>query len=178
MSNCRAKLSAALSARVTLITVDAVVDVARHVVVLEVRWVVIPVTAGALEHGVVIGIRVARRTNVVRISVGRRELRVLRVVESRPGPGRRVVAVLTGGREKLWLRGMAGIRCVVVIGLMTADAGRRQRGVVVVYVAIGADTRWHRMRSRQREWSVVVIERGISPDHRVVAKFARGRESG
>src|SRR5579885_1118410 len=70
MSNCRAKLSAALSARVPLITVDAVVDVARHVVVLEVRWVVIPVTAGALEHGVVIGIRVARRTNVVRISVG------------------------------------------------------------------------------------------------------------
>ncbi len=178
MSNCSAKLSAALSARVTLITVDAVVDVARHVVVLEVRWVVIPVTARALEHGVVIGICVARRTNVVRISVRCRELRVLRVVESRPGPGRRVVTVLACIREELWLRCVTGIRRVVVIGLMAADAGRRQRGVVVVHMAVGANTWRHRMRSRQRERCVVVVKCRIRPDHRIVAKFARGRESG
>ena len=159
MSNCRAKLSAALSARVTLIAIDAVVDVARHVVVLEVCWVVIPVTAGALEHGVVIGIRMARRTNVVCISVRRRELRVLRVVESGPSPGRRVVTVLACSREELWLRRMAGIRSVVVIRLMAADTGRRQRRVVVVHVAIGANTWRHRMRSRQWEWRVVVVER-------------------
>ncbi len=161
----------------TLITVDAVVDVARNVVVMEVRRVVISVTAGALEHGVVIGICMARRANVVRISMRSRELRVLGVVKSSPGPCRRVVAVLACRWEELGLRRVARIGGVVVIRLMAADAGCRQRRVVVVHVAIGANTRRHRMRSRQRERRVVVVKGRIRPDHRVMAEFARRRES-
>ena len=120
----------------TLITVDAVVDVTRHPVVIKVCGVVAAMTTGALEDRVVIRIDVARRTNVVRISVTGRELRVLRVVECRTSPGSCVVAALAGGGEELRLRRMAGIRAVVVIRLVTADAERWQSRVVAVDVAI------------------------------------------
>jgi hypothetical protein len=42
-----------------LVAVDAVVDIPRHILVVEVGGVVATVTAGALEDGVVIGIDVA-----------------------------------------------------------------------------------------------------------------------
>ncbi len=53
-------LSAALPSGVTLVTVNAVVDVTRYLLVLEVVRIVIPVAARALEHRVVVRIDVAR----------------------------------------------------------------------------------------------------------------------
>ena len=162
----------------TLVTIDAVVDISRHVVVLEVIGVIAAVTPGALEHGVVVRIRVACRAHIAGVTVGGRELRVLRMVEGGPAPRGRVVAVLAGGREELRLRRVAGIGRVVVVGLMTADARCRQRGVVVVDVAISADARRHRVRAGKREGCVVVVKRRVCPDSSIVAYLASGRESG
>jgi hypothetical protein len=119
-----------------LITVDAVVNVTRHVVVIEVGRIVAAMAAGALEYRVIIRVGVAGRANVVGIAVTGWELRVLRVIERRTGPGTRVVAVLARCREELRLRCMAGICAGVVIRLMAADTLRRQSRVIAVYVAI------------------------------------------
>ena len=100
------------------------------------------------------------------------------MVECRARPGRRVVAGLARGREKLRLRGMPRIRRVVVIRLMAADAGRGQRRVIIVDVAVGALARGHGMRSGQRKCRVVVVKGGIGPDRRVVAQLALLRKSG
>lgn len=60
---------------------------------------------------------------------------------------------------------------------MATVARRRQRGVVAIDMTVGALTRWHNVRSRQRERCLIVIESRISPNDRVVADFARGGES-
>ena len=111
----------------------------------------------------------ARGANAVCVAMVNRELCVLRVIEGRTRPGGRGVASRAGSREELRLRGVAGIRGVVVIGLMATDAGRRQRGVVAVDVAIGALAWRDRMRSGQGERRVVVVEGGIGPSRRVMA---------
>lgn len=170
-------LSAALPILVALIAINAVVDIARHLVMLEIVRVISAMTSGALEDGVIIGIRVAGRADSARVAMTGWERRVLGMVKCRPGPGRCVVAGLTSRREELRLRRMAGIRRVVVVGLMTSDACCRQRRVVIVDVAVGALPRRHRMRSGQRECRVVVIECGIGPDRRVVAQLTCGRET-
>lgn len=170
-------VSAAVPAAVALIAVDAVVHIPADLRVLEVVGVVAPVATGALKDGVVIGIGVACGAHVVRLAVTRREGRVLRVIKSRPGPGRCVVAGLAGRREKLRLRRVARVRGVVVVRLVAADAGRRQCGVVAVDMAIGALSRGHRMGSGQGKRRIVVIEGGIRPDRRVMAQLALLRES-
>ena len=177
-TNVAVCLSSALPALVALVAVNAVVDIARHLIVLEIIRIISAMASGALEYGVVIGICVARRADSTRITVSDRERRVLRMVEYRAGPRCRVVARLAGRREKLRLRRMAGIRRVVVVGLMTADAGCGQSGVVVVDVAIGTLPRRNRVRSRQRERRVVVVKRRIGPYRRVMAQFASGRKTG
>ena len=80
----------------------------------------------------------ARGANAVCVAMVNRELSVLRVIERRTGPGSRVMASRAGGREELRLRGVAWIRGVVVIGLMAADTGRGQRGVVAIDVTVSA----------------------------------------
>ena len=90
--------------------------------------------------------------------MGRRELRVLAVIERRTRPGGRIVAVLAGRWEKLRLRRVPGVRRVLVIRLVTAVASRGQRRVIAVDVAIGTMTWRHSVRSGQRKCSVVVIE--------------------
>lgn len=142
-----------------LVTIDAVVDIARHLIVLEIVGIISTMASGALEDGVVIGIGVAGRAHAAGVTVSNREGCVLRVVECRPRPRRSVVAGLASRREKLRLRGVAWVRRVVIVRLMTADADCRQRGVVVVDVAIGALPGRHGVRTRQRERSVVVIKR-------------------
>jgi hypothetical protein len=107
-----------------------------------------------------------------------RESRVLRVIERGTSPGGRIMARRAGGREELRLRCVAGIGGVVVIGLMAADTSRRQRGVVAVDVAVGANPRRCLVRASQGEGRVVVIERGIRPHSSVMAEFAGCRESG
>lgn len=115
-------LSTALAALVTLVTVDAVVDIPWHVVVLEIVRVVAAMASCALEDGVAVRVDVADRANSARIAVINRELRVLRVIKRRAGPRRRVVTVLAGGREELRLRSMARVRRVVVVSLVTSNA--------------------------------------------------------
>jgi|SRR5579863_5931566 len=99
----------------------------------------------------------------------RRERSVLRVIEGRPGPGRGVMTRLARGREELWLRRMARVRRVVVIGLVTTDTGRRQRRVIVVHVAIRANARRNHVGTGKGEGCVVVVERRIRPVRCVVA---------
>ena len=161
----------------TLVTVNAVVDVTGHVIVLEIVGVVPTVTTGALVNRVVIRVCMAGGAHVVRVAMARRKLRVLRVVEGGAGPGRGVVAVLACGWEELLLRRVSRVRRVVVVGLVAADAGDRQGCVVAVDVAVRAHPRRHRMRTRQRERRGVVVKGGVRPDSRVVAQFTRGREA-
>jgi hypothetical protein len=134
-----------------LITIDAVVDVTRDALMLEIVGIVTTVATSALEDGVAVRVDVAGSANIIRVTVTGWKWRVLRVVERCIRPGTRVVAVLTSSREELRLRRVPGICAVVVIGLMTADAGGRQSRVVVVYVAICTFTRWHHVRTGQRE---------------------------
>ncbi len=141
-------LSATLTSRVTLVTVNAVVDVARHLIVLEVVRVVVAMAARALEHRIVVRVDMARRTNVVRVAMARWELRVLRMVERRVRPIRGVVAVLARRREELRLRLVSRIGRVVVIGRMAAVTIRGQRRVVPVHMAIRAYAWRHQVRSR------------------------------
>ena len=162
----------------TLVTVDAVVNVSRHVVVLEVIRVIVPMAASALEHGVVIRVNVAGGTDVVRIAVIGRERRVLRVVKGGAGPGRGVVAVLARSREKLRLRRVSRIRRVVVVRLVAPYASGWQCRVVIVDVAIRALARRDRVRSGQRECRFAVIKGRIGPDDCVVTELARSREAG
>ena len=138
------RLSAA-TARMTLVTVDAVVHIPVYVRVAEVSGVVAAMAGRALENGVVIRIRMAGGANTVGVAMVDRESRVLRVIERRTSPGRRVMAGCAGRREELRLRSMAGIGGVVVIGLMAADTSRGQRGVVAVDVAVSACPRRYGM---------------------------------
>lgn len=107
-----------------------------------------------------------------------RERCVLCVIERRARPGCRVVTGLACRREKLRLGRMSRVCGVVVIGLMTTDAGRRQSRVVIVDMAVRTDARWHRVRASQGEGCVVVIEGGVGPDRCVMTEFARGRKTG
>ena len=77
----------------------------------------------------------ARGAHTVGVAVIDREIRVLRMVERGASPGRRRMAGRARRREERGLRRVARIGRVVVIGLMAADAGRRQCRVVAVYVA-------------------------------------------
>ena len=128
-----------------LVTIHTVVDIPSHMVMLEIVCVVSAMTAGALEYGIVVRVRMAGRAHVVRVAMARRELRVLRVIERGAGPGRRVVAVLACGWEELLLRRVSRVRRVVVVGLVAADAGDWQGRVITVDVAVGAYPRRHRM---------------------------------
>ena len=130
----------------TLVTVDAVVDISRHLIVLEVVWVVASVAAGALEDRVVVRVDVAGRANIARSAMVRGELRVLGVIKRGVGPGSCVVTVLACLRKELRLRRMARVGRVVVVGGVAAVAIGRQRRVVVVDVAVAADTRGYLMR--------------------------------
>jgi hypothetical protein len=171
-------LSAAPTALVTLVAVDAVVDISVDLLVVEVTRVVAAVAARALEYRVVAGINVAGSANAVGVAMVDRELGVLRVIEGRARPSRGVVAVLARGRKELRLRGVAWTGCVVVVRLMATDAREWQRRVVVVDMAVRANTRRHHVRTSDRESGVVVIERGVGPDDGVVAEFTGSRESG
>jgi len=168
----------AVTAGVTLVTIDAVVDISRNILVMEVRGIVTAMTGRALEYRIVIRIRVARRANAIGVAMVDRELRVLRVIEGSARPGGRVVAVLARCWEELRLCRVTGVAGVVVVSLMASDASRRQRGVVAVDVAIGAHARWHSMRAGQGEGCVVVVERRVCPYSGVMTELAGGRETG
>jgi hypothetical protein len=87
------------------------------------------------------------------------------------------VAILTSRGEELWLRGVSWIRRLVVIRLMTTNAGSGEGRVIVVHMAIRALARWNSVQAGQWERGVVVVERRIRPRDGVVANFALLRES-
>jgi hypothetical protein len=131
-----------------LVTIDTVVDIAANIRVLEIGRIIAAVASGALEDGVVVRINMARGAHVVGVAMAGRELCVLRMVERGAGPGRGVVAGLARGGEELLLRRVTRVRGVVVVGLMAADAGCRQRRVIVVNVAVRTHSWRHYVRAR------------------------------
>ena len=161
----------------TLVTINAVVDIPSDVVMVEIVGVVSAMTTGALEYGIVVRVGMAGRAHVVRIPMAGRKRRVLGVVEVGAGPGRRVVAVLACRGEELLLRGVSRVRRIVVIGLVAANAGDWQSCVIAVDVAIGASPWRHCVRACQRERRRVVVKGGVRPNSCVVAQLARGREA-
>ena len=133
-----------------LITVNAVVDVPVHFVVLEIVRVVVAMAAGALEDRVVTAINVARRALAVSVAMVDRETRVLRVIERRSSPcGCRV----TGRALRRWeencipRRGMRRIGGAIVIALVARNARIAGQVVIVVDVAISANPRRHGVHS-------------------------------
>ena len=72
---------------------------------------------------------------------------------------------------------MRRIRRAGVILLMARVAQGAVQCIVVVDVAVGTQPRRHRMRARQLKTSGGMVEGRISPEHGVVAGFARGREA-
>lgn len=126
-----------------LVTVRAVVDIPTDIGMLEIRRVIVAMTTGALEHGVVARIRVAGGTNTIRVAVIRGEVRV---IERGSGPCGGRMAGVTGRREASRL--VIGVGGPIVVGGMATIAGRWQRRVVVVHVALRA----LHAGVRAREW--------------------------
>jgi len=133
-----------MTVAMALVAVHTVVDISVDALVVLVR-LGFRVAIGALENRVVIRIGMARCAHPIRVAMRDRERRVLRVIERRVQPVRGVMTVLASRREELRLRCMPRIRRVVVVGLVAADAYRRQRGVVVVDMAVDARARRHRV---------------------------------
>ena len=96
-----------------------------------------------------------------------------RVVELAVGPEHRVVTAFAGGREAGMGNGRRGASIIVLVAGVTRSAGQV---VVVVDMTIGALSRRHGVRSRQRESGAVVVESRIQPGSRVVTRGARLRE--
>ena len=107
-----------------LITINAVVDIPAHFVVLEIGRVIATMTTGALEHRIVVGIGMARRTDAVGVPVINWELRVLSMVESCARPGSRIVAALARIGEVQRLRRVARVGRVLIISLVATIASR------------------------------------------------------
>ena len=151
------------TAGMAVVAIDAVVHIPVHVRVLEVGGVVIAMAARALEYRVVSTIRVACGAYAVCVAMTGGKLRVCGVRERPAGPVDRAHAVagpaLCGWEESGVLRrGMCWIGCVVVIGLVAADAGVAVEAVIVVHVAVGAHSRRHGVLSHQCEARIVVIK--------------------
>ena len=152
-----------------LVTVNAVVDVSRHLIMMEIVRVVPAMAAGALKDRIVVRVNVAGGANIVGSAVARRKLRVLGMVKRRTGPRGRVMAILASRGKELRLSLVSGIRRLVVVVRMAAIARGGQRRVVAVYVTIGALARGHRVGTREGEGCVVVVEGGVRPHVGVVA---------
>ena len=133
-----------------LITVNAVVNVVPDALVVRIR-LTLRVAVRARKHGVVVRVRMTGGANSVRPTVVRREVCV---IESGVEPARSRMAGGTGSREAR--AHVIRIGRPTVVLLMTTVAVRRQRCVVVVYVA--TCTSDARVRSRQGEAGIVVVE--------------------
>ena len=152
-----------------LVAVVAVVDIPTHVRMTEFRRVPAAVAIRTLEHLVVARIGVTGRANPVRVPVIDREVSV---IKGRSRPRCRGVAGRTRIRETCGL--VIRVSRAVVVRLVATHTCRRQRRVVVVYVATGAGHGG--VRAGQRERRCVVVERGPTPIGGAVAGITRIRE--
>lgn len=149
----------------TLVAINAVVDVAAHALMVLIRGR-LSVAIRALEDYVVTGIGVARRTHSIRTPV----------VGGEPGvvegcacpPGYHLMTGLAGGWESS--RNVVRVVGRLVLSLVTRIAIAGNCGVVVVHVA--ACARDFRVRAHQGESCVVVVKRGRLPGGRAVAHIA------
>ena len=73
---------------------------------------------------------------------------------------------------------MVRVVCALIILQVTGHTGSTGQVVVVIDVAVGALTRWHRVRSGQHKPGGGVVELAIGPLHRIVTLLAGSRESG
>ena len=154
----------------TLVAINAVVDVAADVLMIRIGGS-FSVAVRTLEDCVVAGIGVARRTDSIRPTVPGIEPGV---VEGRAcPPGYHLVAGLAGGWESCGY--MVRIIRGLVLGFVTRIAIAGNRGVVVVHMA--ACARDAGVRAHQRESRVVVVERGRLPRGRAMADIALLRKS-
>lgn len=154
---------------VALIAIDAVVDVTVHALMVLIGLRLL-VAVRALEHRVVVRVRVARRTNTVSTTVISREVSV---IKGRASPGCGRVASCAGCREAR--RSMVRIGRALVILLMAPVAVGGQGRVVIVHVTVHA--RNGGVRTGQRERCVVVIEAGVGPRCGAVTDVACGRKT-
>jgi len=141
----------ASSVLMTLVAVNAVVNVVAHTLMLGIG-LALAVAIGTSKYGVVGRVGMASGAHAIRVAVVSGEPGV---IEGRSLPRSGGVTGLAGRGESR--------RCVVRIGrglivsLVTGVAICRNRGVVVVHVTVGASHGG--VRTRERKGSVVVIER-------------------
>ena len=160
-----------------LVAIHTVVDISLDALVVPVG-LALRMAIRALEDGVIIRICMARGTYTICVTVVDRKGRVLTVIEGCIQPVRGAMAILASSREELRLRCVPRIGGVVVIGQVAVNAQVAVQVVVIVDVAVGAGPRRDRVRPRQREARLRVIELAIGPLNGVVTKFASGRETG
>jgi hypothetical protein len=173
MKNRRPRQPVALApatVAVAAVAVHAVVDVSTHAFMRAIR-ARLGVAIRALKDCVVIRIGMAGGAYPVGAAMIHVEPGV---VESGPQPAGRGVAGSARVREAN--RNVIRVSCARVVQLMAAVAIGGHGGVVVVHVATGA--RHRRMRARQRERRVVVIERGRTPCRGAVTHVALLRKAG
>jgi hypothetical protein len=97
------------------------------------------------------------------------------MIELGIGPLDRVMTLLAGGRETtMWYRAFG----VLIISLVAGIASRIRDVVVIVHMAVGANSRRRSVRARERPAGLRVIELAVRPLDRVMALFARRRETG
>ena len=152
-----------------LVAVHAVVHIPADVRMMEIVRVSAPMarTVGAREHRVVVGIDVAGRAHTGGVTV----IDVPpRVAKGRPGPCRGGVTCGARGGEDRGRGFMDRIAGAVVIDRVTSVAGRRERGVVVIYMATGASDLG--VEAGQRECCGAVVKFAIGPQRGVVAELA------
>ena len=99
----------------------------------------------------------------------------LRVIELAIRPLDGVMAEFAGGRESRMRH--RTVRTIEIV-LVARNASRVRDVVVVVDVAVGAGSWRNRMRARQRESGLRVIEFAVRPLDGVMAVLASGREAG
>ena len=126
--------------------------------------------SGALKNRIVAGIGMAGCTDTLGVPMVNRKPRV---IEDRSRPCGCRMARLTGRREPS--RRVVGIGRLLVLCRVTAIAVGGQARIVVIHVATRA--RHAGVSTGKRKGRVVMIKNALSPDHRVVAHRAVGRET-
>jgi hypothetical protein len=154
---------------VTLIAVNAVVDVTTDARVIRVRRGG-RMASRTLKDRIVGGIGVACRANALSVAVVGGEISMIERCSCPHGCC--MARLASGGKSR---SRVIGIVRALIIRFVTAVAVGWKARVVVVHVATGARNRG--VCSGKRELRVVVVKSSLSPDNSVVAHVASNGES-